>query len=328
MRSVRAESYRQIRTNLQFMDLENPVQVLVVASSLAGEGKSTTATNLAMITAETGRRVLLIEADMRRPRVSDYLGLERAIGLSNVLVGQVAVTDVMQPWGTDGLMVLPCGSIPPNPSELLGSHQMVDLIDELRGMFDLIVIDTPPLLPVTDAAVASTRADGVIVVVRYGKTSRNHLNTTLQSLDAVDARILGCVLSMVPRKGSDSGYEGYAYYNDEPKKRRGASKGGNSDPEDAEPVPWVLPPRPLPVATDDAVDPAAEPRHAESGHPAGSSVGIGGADGSNSALDGFPNGSASPAAPASAADLGSEKIDVVQSSVSQPPAGTGSAPTI
>lgn len=220
IRSVRAENHRQIRTNLQFMDVDKPVQVLVVTSSVASEGKSSIAVNLAIVSAETGRRVLLIEADLRRPRAADYLGLERAVGLSNVLAGQVPVRDVLQSWGSDHLMVLPSGSVPPNPSEMLGSQNMVNLLAELRTMFDLIVIDTPPLLPVTDGAVAATLADGVVVVVRYGKTTRNQINSSLYSLEAVDARILGCVLSMVPRKGAAAtGYDGYGYYEDDPKKR-------------------------------------------------------------------------------------------------------------
>ncbi len=220
LRSIRAEAYRQLRTNLQFMDVDKPVQVLVVTSSVASEGKSSSAVNLAVVAAETGRRVLLIEADMRRPRAADYLGLERAVGLSNILAGQVSVHDVMQPWGTDGLMVLPSGSVPPNPSEMLGSQNMVNLLTEMRTMFDLVVIDTPPLLPVTDGAVASTLADGVLVVVRYGKTTRHQINAALYSLEAVDARVLGCVFSMMPRKGAgESGYDGYGYYEDDPKKR-------------------------------------------------------------------------------------------------------------
>ncbi len=219
-RSIRAESFRQLRTNLQFMNVDNPVQVLVVTSSVANEGKSTTATNLAIVYAETGRRVLLIEADMRRPRVADYLGLERAVGLSNVLAGQVEFADVLQPWGTDGLVVLPSGSIPPNPSELLGSQNMIDLVGELRNWFDTIIIDTPPLLPVTDAVVAATWADGVILVVRYGKTTRTQIATAVRSLHAVDARILGSVLTMRPNKGADAagGYDGYGYHEDDPSK--------------------------------------------------------------------------------------------------------------
>ena len=174
-RSIRAEAFRQLRTNLQFVDVERPVRVLVVTSSVADEGKSTTATNLAVSFSESGRQVLLIEADLRRPRVADYLGLERAVGLTNVLAGQVDIDDVLQPWGRGGLSVLPSGSIPPNPSELLGSPRMLDLLERLKTRFEIIVIDTPPLLPVTDAAVAAAHADGAVLVARYGKATRGQV---------------------------------------------------------------------------------------------------------------------------------------------------------
>lgn len=211
-KSVRAEAFRQLRTNLQFIDVARPAHVLVVTSAVAGEGKSTTATNLAVIFAETGRRVLLIEADLRRPRLADYLGIERAVGLTNVLAGQVGVDEVLQIWGRGGLAVLPSGSIPPNPSELLGSEAMTELLQELRARFDIIVLDTPPLLPVTDAAVASVQADGAVVVVRYGKTKRTQVVTAINTLKSVDARILGCVLTMAPMKGTDAylAYDGYS----------------------------------------------------------------------------------------------------------------------
>ena len=213
-RSVRAEAFRQLRTNLQFIDATRPVGVLVVTSSIAGEGKSTTAINLAVSFSDSGRRVLLIEADLRRPRVAEYLGLEGAVGLTNVLVGQAAIDDVLQPWGRGGLTVLPSGTIPPNPSELMGSPLMAELIIQLRKSFDMIIIDTPPLLPVTDAAVASRLADGVVVVVRYGKTTRNQVSTALRSLAAVDARVLGTVLTMSPVKGAEA-YSAYGYYDDD-----------------------------------------------------------------------------------------------------------------
>ena len=214
IRSVRAESIRQLRTNLQFVDIASPVHVLVVTSSVANEGKSSTATNLAIAFAESSKRVLLLEADLRRPRVSDYLGLEGSVGLTNLLAGQVELSDVLQPWGDSGLTVLPSGSLPPNPSELLGSSNMAQLIATLRQSFDMVVVDTPPLLPVTDAVVASVHADGVVVVVRHGSTTRRQLSTALRSLEAVDARILGCVLNMIPRRGPDgrAPYDGYGYY--------------------------------------------------------------------------------------------------------------------
>ena len=210
LRSRRAEALRQLRTNLQFVEVDNPAQVLVVTSSIASEGKSSTSANLALVFAEADRRVLLIEADLRRPKAMDYLGIERSIGLTNVLAGQVRVDDVLQSWGSDGLMVLPSGSIPPNPSELLGSRHMADLITSLRQRFDMIIIDTPPLLPVTDGAVASVLADGVVVVVRNGRTTRAQLQGALESLESVDARVFGCVLTMTPVKRTV--VRGYGYY--------------------------------------------------------------------------------------------------------------------
>lgn len=209
--STRAEEFRQLRTNLQFMDVTSPTRVLVVTSSVANEGKSSTATNLAAVSANSGLDVLLIEADLRRPKVADYLGIERAVGLTNVLAGQVAVETVLQPWGDGKLTVLPSGAIPPNPSELLGSAQMSELLSQLRDRFDMIVIDTPPLLPVTDAAVVAVQADGVVLVTRYGKTKWTEVGRALASLTTVDASVLGCVLNMTPAKGRDS-YEAYSAF--------------------------------------------------------------------------------------------------------------------
>ena len=195
---ARSEAYRHLRTNLKFVDAERPVEVLVVTSSGAGEGKSSTSTNLALTFAGAGKKVLLIDADLRRPTVGEVLGLESAAGLSNVLAGQVDVQDVLQRFGSTQLTVLTSGSTPPNPSELLDSHQMSSLISAMRAKFDLVVIDTPPVLPVTDAAIVSTKADGAIVVVRYGKTRTTDAKAALDSLRAVDARVLGTVLNRMP----------------------------------------------------------------------------------------------------------------------------------
>lgn len=255
VRSRRAEAFRQLRTNLQFADVDRPVKVIVVSSSVAAEGKSATAANLAIVFAETGRRILLIEADLRRPRVSAYLGLERVVGLTNVLAGQVAIDEALQQWGTDRLAVLPSGTLPPNPSELLGSQNMVDLMAAMRQRFDTIIIDTPPLLPVTDAAVVSVLADGVLTVVRYGKTNRAQLVAGIRSLDAVDARVLGCVLNMQPTKRTKGGYDGYGYYEDTavPNPTKG-------DHEHVESV--------IVAAADETVDQQAEPgeRDTRTGH--------------------------------------------------------------
>ncbi len=213
VRSTRAEAFRQVRTNLQFVDVDRTGQVVVVTSSVPDEGKSATTVNLAIAFAEAGKRVLLIEADMRRPKVAEYLGIEGAVGLSNVLAGQVDCEDVLQRWGRHDLSVLTTGATPPNPSELLGSQNLVKLLARMREQFDTVLIDTPPLLPVTDAAVAAARADGAILVVRAGKTSRAQVQAGLRTLDTVDARLLGCVINMVPRA-----QDGYYYYRTEQRK--------------------------------------------------------------------------------------------------------------
>jgi capsular exopolysaccharide synthesis family protein len=213
-RSMRAEAFRQLRTNLQFVDVDNPIKVLVVTSSVAEEGKSSTATNLAVSFAAAGQKVLLIEGDLRRPRVAEYLGLDASVGLTNVLAGQVAVDEVLQTWGRGGLTVLPSGSIPPNPSELLGSRNMSDLLVSLRKTFQVIIIDSPPLLPVTDAAIVAAKADGAILVVRYGLTKRQQVSAAVDALKAVDARVLGTLLNRTPTRGVDSYSYGYGYYQD------------------------------------------------------------------------------------------------------------------
>jgi succinoglycan biosynthesis transport protein ExoP len=217
-RSVRAEAYRQLRTNLQFIDIANRADVIVVTSARAGEGKSTTSANLALVVAESNRRVLLLEADLRRPRITEYLGMERSVGLTNVLAGQVALDDALQVWGERGLVVLPSGSLPPNPSELLGSESMARVIQQLRDRFDTIIIDTPPLLPVTDAAVAARLADGVLLVVRHGKTTRAQVTNAARLLEPVGARLIGTVLNLRPSKGAGYAgrYDGYGYYEDGP----------------------------------------------------------------------------------------------------------------
>ena len=206
--SARAEAMRQLRTNLQFVNVDRPLRSLVISSALPSEGKSTTVCNLGIAFAEAGKRAIIIDADLRRPRVAEYFGLEGAAGLTNVLAGQANVRDVIQQWGDSGLWVLPSGSIPPNPSELLGSGNMADLLTTLATAFDIILIDTPPLLPVTDAAVMATLADGCILVSRHGTTTVAQAHTAAQALVKVNAKLYGCVLNMIPAKSGSA----YAYY--------------------------------------------------------------------------------------------------------------------
>lgn len=208
--SPRAESFRQLRTNLQFANVSNRANSFVVTSSLPGEGKSTTATNLAIALAEAGQRVCLVDADLRRPMVSEYLGLDRNAGLTTALVGEFDVEDLIQPWGQNDLYVLTSGQIPPNPSEMLGSPEMKSLVGRLEAMFDCLVIDAPPLLPVTDAAVLSQHVGGVVLVVSAMRTKGQDVERALTALELVGASLLGVVLNRLPTKGPDA-YE-YSYY--------------------------------------------------------------------------------------------------------------------
>lgn len=205
--SPRAESFRQLRTNLQFANVSGKAKTVLITSSLPGEGKSTTATNLAIALAQGGQTVCLVDADLRRPMVSEYLGLDRNVGLTTVLVGAADVVDVLQPWGEGSLFVLASGQIPPNPSELLGSAEMMSLIAHLEKSFDRIVIDAPPLLPVTDAAVLSQHVGGVVVVAGSQKLKQQDLEKSLNALEMVGAKLLGIVLNRLPVKGPDA----YAY---------------------------------------------------------------------------------------------------------------------
>lgn len=201
--SAGTESFRQLRTNLEFIDVNSPVQILVVTSSVTDEGKTTTATNLASALVAADRKVLIVEADLRRPTLDEYFKVGQAVGLTDVLVGRGDIDAALQPVGFNGLMLLPSGQLPPNPSELVGSPAMVQLLESLRDRFDVVIINTPPLLPVTDAAVLSAHADGVLVVVRAGKTTRHQLSLAMRSLQAVGARVFGTVLNMAPtRQGS------------------------------------------------------------------------------------------------------------------------------
>ncbi|MDH6235795.1 polysaccharide biosynthesis tyrosine autokinase [Cryobacterium sp. CG_9.6] len=211
-RSPRAESFRTLRTNLQFLDVGRSDRSFVVTSSVQSEGKSTTGANLAIALADAGARVLLVDADLRRPKIADYMGIEGVVGLTDVLIGRAALRDVLQPWGTGHLFVLPAGHVPPNPSELLGSTRMGLLIAELNSMFDVVLFDTPPLLPVTDAAILAKNVGGVILVVAAGRTHKNQLVGAISALDNVGASISGLVLTMLPAKGPDAyGYGSYGY---------------------------------------------------------------------------------------------------------------------
>lgn len=208
--ALRAEAFRQLRTNLSFIDVARPARMIVVTSASAGEGKTTTAVNLALAMASGGQRVLLLDADLRRPRVASSLKLPDEVGLTTVLSGAATIGDVVQPFGPDQLDVMGCGAVPPNPSELLGTPAMAGVLAAVRSEYDTVVIDTPPLLPVTDAAVVALQADGAVIVVRHGRTRRTQVESAVRSLQGVNARVLGAILSMVPLARGDT-YDAYGF---------------------------------------------------------------------------------------------------------------------
>jgi len=206
----RAEAFRALRTNLQFLEMDGG-HTFVITSSIPSEGKSTTTLNLAIALADSGKRVALVDADLRKPKVAEYLHLEGGAGLTDVLIGRARVADVLLPWGNRSLFVMPAGKTPPNPSELLGSDRMKRLLEALGKEFDVVLCDSPPLLPVTDAAVLSRATSGAIMVVATGRTTLHQLEGAFEALETVGSKVAGVVLTMVPTKGADAYTYGYGY---------------------------------------------------------------------------------------------------------------------
>ena len=208
-----AEAFRKLRTNLAFMDVDNPPRVIVVTSPKQSDGKSTIAANLAAAIAIGGQPVTLIDGDLRRPTVADSLAIVDGAGLTDILVGRVKPDEVIQNHpDVPGLRVLASGAIPPNPSELLGSQAMRHLMTDL-SMDAIVIIDAPPLLPVTDAAVLTRSADGAIIVINHGGTLDTELQVSLNHIATVHGRTLGIVFNRM-RRGAAGGYYGDYYSNE------------------------------------------------------------------------------------------------------------------
>jgi capsular exopolysaccharide synthesis family protein len=209
---ARAEAFRVLRTNLQFADLDADPRSFVITSAVPGEGKTATSTNLAIALAQAGKRVLLVDADLRRPRAAELLGLESAVGLTTVLVGRSDLEQSIQLHKASGVYVLASGPVPPNPTEVLQSQATRDLLGKLATMFDSVIIDAPPLLPVADAAILASDADGAILVVRHGRTTKDQLRQATARLHAVGGRVFGVVTNMTPRRRTRTyGYGDGAY---------------------------------------------------------------------------------------------------------------------
>lgn len=205
-----SEAYRTLRTNIQFSSFDKEIKCIVITSSGPGEGKTTTITNLAITMAQSNKKVLLIDADLRKPQVHKRFEINNQRGLTNVLAQHIPLEDAVQRTSLEGLDILTSGPKPPNPSEILGSNSMKEFIKEAVEKYDRVMIDAPPVGVVTDPAILSTIADGTILVVSSGKTYIEEAQRAKQLLQNVNANILGVVMNKIPVNGK--GYYGYYYY--------------------------------------------------------------------------------------------------------------------
>jgi capsular exopolysaccharide synthesis family protein len=208
-----AEAYRTLRTNIQFSSIDKKVQVVCVTSTGPGEGKSTVASNLAVVTAQAGKKTLLIDCDQRKPRQHKIFGVSNEKGLSNLLAEESTFALAVQKTGVDNLLILAAGTRPPNPSELLSSSKMKNFVGSLRNQLDFIIIDTPPLLMVTDAQLLAGYIDGYILTVASGEANRDAASKAKELLDNVNGKMLGVVLNKLSLNGKGYyGYYGKYYY--------------------------------------------------------------------------------------------------------------------
>ena len=220
-KSPLSEAYRTLRTNIQFSSLDKELKVILVTSTGPGEGKTTTAANFAVTMAQSGNKVLIIDADLRKPRVHKVFEISNSRGMTNILAQNFDYREFVFSTPVAGLEVLTSGVIPPNPSELLGSQKMKLLIDQLRKDYDYIIIDTPPAAVVTDAAVLSTAVDGVILVCASGQVAIEGAKRAKTLLDNVKANIIGVVLNKIEVSAKSYGqYLYYSYYGEEDKSRK------------------------------------------------------------------------------------------------------------
>ena len=208
-KSVAAEAYRSLRTNIQYSSFDNKYQTLVVTSANPGEGKTTVAGNLALALAQGESKVLLVDCDMRRPSIHKTFKISNTYGISDLLVGNKKLESVANKYN-DNLSIVPAGKIPPNPAEMLASKAMTAFLEEMKNYFDYIVLDTPPLQAVTDAQVLSTKVDGSLIVVRAGVTKKDAVHNAVSIIKKVKGNIIGTVLNVAETKNDK-----YYYYGDE-----------------------------------------------------------------------------------------------------------------
>lgn len=215
-RSPVAEQYRALRTNILALQQDDPIEVMLVTSAVPNEGKSVSSVNLACVFAEeTDRKVVLVDADMRKPDVHKLLGVDNQRGLSDYLSGGTMLEMVLQRSRLPNLWVLPAGCVPGNPTDLLGGKRMEDLLVRLRRDYDMVIIDTPPVIATADAGVLGPRVDGTVMVVRMHSTPRDVSRTAVETLEKARSNILGLILTGV--EGTSQNYYYYAYGTDEPR---------------------------------------------------------------------------------------------------------------
>ena len=220
-KSVAAESYRSLRTGIQYSSFDKKYKTILITSSEPGEGKSTTSANLALSLVQSGKKVILIDCDMRRPSVHKAFRISDTQGISDVLVGNVKLEDSIVKSGE--LYILTAGSIPPNPSEMLESNAMTELLDRLKEEYDYVIIDSPPVQAVTDSQVLSTKVDATILVIKVEKTKKESVRNSIKLLKQVNANIIGTVLNGIDTKRSNY----YYYYSNEDNEKHRKHRKGN-----------------------------------------------------------------------------------------------------
>jgi capsular exopolysaccharide synthesis family protein len=206
-----AEQFRTLRTNIRYSSLGNEIKSIVVTSSMPNEGKSTIISNLAVAMANAGKRVIIVDCDLRKPTIHKRFSISNSQGLTNILVQDKKKTEIMIVTDVPNLYIIPSGPIPPNPSELLGSMAMKDTLEELTRIFDMVLIDTPPVLNISDAQILSALSQGTIIVASYGKSEKKTLLNAKENIEKVGGKILGVVINKIPQKHNDS-YGNYFSY--------------------------------------------------------------------------------------------------------------------
>jgi capsular exopolysaccharide synthesis family protein len=206
-----AECCRAIRTNLLFMSPDKPFRTMLVSSSGPREGKSTAVISLGVTMAQSGSRVLIVDTDMRRPRLHKAFGVPNDLGVSSLVVGEGSLDAAVKSTEVANLFVLPCGPIPPNPAELLHTGAFKDLLKSVSAKFDRVILDSPPIGPLTDAVILGTQVDGVVLVLKAGETSREMVKRTARALIDVKARMFGVVLNQADLADPRYGQYYYAY---------------------------------------------------------------------------------------------------------------------